>query len=444
MALSKERLIRMIDDRDAVVGIIGLGYVGLPLAMTYAKKFAVRGYDISVPLIERLNQFRSNIQDVPDSELRKCVGKTLIPSNDPSILSDCDFIIICVPTPLADGRIPDLTYIKDAGRTISSQLREGQFIILESTTYPGTTAEILVPILERSGLKAGIDFGVAYSPERIDPGNRRFAVEEVPKVVGGIDDTCTEVAVALYSSVITHVHKVRDTQTAESVKMVENIFRNVNIALVNELALIFEHMGIDTWEVIDAAATKPYGFMAFYPGPGIGGHCIPLDPYYMSYKAKKFGFIPRFIETSGEINEYMKVHAINLAERGLKRRGERLFGAKVAVIGLAYKKDINDPRESPAIDIIDELSQVGANVLVYDPYIPSIKTKTGTYVSEKDLETAIRGCDCAMFLVNHQEFTKLPLDQLKSKMKRPLIVDCRNIFDAEPDDYYYAIGKANK
>lgn len=276
---------------------------------------------------------KSHIQDVTDEELSRCLGKTYFPTSDPEDLRRCDILIICVPTPLSEDRTPDLSYIKSACRTIAIVLHPGQFVILESTTYPGTTDEVVVPILEETGLVAGSDFGVAYSPERVDPGNKNFPIDRIPTVVGGITPECTEITGALYGSVMDQVVPVRDAATAEAVKMMENIFRNVNIALVNEMALIFERMGIDTWEVIDAAATKPYGFMPFYPGPGIGGHCIPLDPYYMSYRAKKYGFIPRFIETSGEINEFMKMHVINLAERGLHQVGRRLFGAKVAVMG---------------------------------------------------------------------------------------------------------------
>jgi UDP-N-acetyl-D-glucosamine dehydrogenase len=352
-------------------------------------------------------------------------------------------IIICVPTPLTAEKEPDISYIKNVCETIAMilRLRRGQFVILESTTYPGTTEEVVIPILERGGLKAGVDFGVAYSPERIDPGNREYTVEKIPKVIGGVNKECTEIAAELYGRIIEKVVKVKDAKPAEAVKMVENIFRNVNIALVNELSLIFEKMGINTWEVIDAAATKPYGFMPFYPGPGVGGHCIPLDPFYMSYIAKRYGFIPRFIETSGEINEFMKVHVVNLVEKGLKEVNKTIYEAKVAVMGLAYKKNIDDARESPSIKIIEELVNLGAEIKVYDPYVKSIKTKVGVFYSEKSVESALRGVDCAVFVVDHDVFRKMEMERMKELMDSPVVVDCKNVFDNGSGVVYLGIGK---
>jgi len=347
-----------------------------------------------------------------------------------------------IPTPLSEDKIPDLGYIKGACTTIKTILHPGQFVILENTTYPGTTDEVVVPILEETGFVAGRDFGVAYSPERVDPGNKNFPIEKVPTVVGGITPECTEIAGALYGSVMEKIVLVRDASTAEAVKMVENIFRNVNIALVNEMALIFERMGIDTWEVIDAAATKPYGFMPFYPGPGIGGHCIPLDPYYMSYRAKKYGFIPRFIETSGEINEFMKMHVINLAEEGLRRVGKHLYGAKVAIMGLAYKKNINDPRESPAIKIIEELVNLGADVRVYDPFVPSIETKAGVFASAGSVEEALAGAECAVFLVDHDAFRGISMEMVRGLMASPVVVDGKNLFEGGEGLCCWGLGKA--
>ena len=439
-----ENLLRKIDDGSAVVGILGLGYVGLPLAMAFSERFKVVGFDVSNRVMDCLLKGVSHVQDVSSAKIKDRLGKSFFPSADPSALRDCDFLIICVPTPLTESGIPDLSLVESACRIVAGALRKGQFVILESTTYPGTTDEIVIPILEDSGLKVGKDVGVAYSPERIDPGNKRFTVEKVPKVVGGIDDVCTEVAAALYGSVIVQVVKVSNARTAESVKMVENIFRNVNIALVNELALVMERMDIDAWEVIDAAATKPYGFMPFYPGPGVGGHCIPLDPYYMSYKAKKYGFIPRFIETSGEINEFMKVHAVNLAERGLKSVGSKLMRSTVAVMGLAYKKNIDDYRESPSIDIIDELRRVGANVRVYDPGVRSIPTKSGTWRSEASAADALRGADCAIFVVDHDEFKDMSPENLVKEMKTPVVVDCKNVLTDHENLVYLGIGKVNR
>ena len=416
-----------ISNKNAVICIIGLGYVGLPLAIAFSKKFKVVGYDVSQEKINLLKQAISYIEDVKDEEINL---ESLYPTNDYKELKNCDFIIITVPTPLREDKTPDLTYIRNAGRTVGKILEKGQFVILESTTYPGTTEEVLVPILEKeSGLKAIKDFGVAYSPERVDPGNKKYKIENTPKVVGGLTPELTEIASMLYRSIVKKVVKVRDCKTAEAVKMVENIFRNVNIALVNELALIFEKMGIDIWEVIESAKTKPYGFMAFYPGPGVGGHCIPLDPYYLAYRAKQFGIIPRFIETAGEINDYMPIHVVNLAEKGLKKIGKTIRGAKVAILGLAYKKDISDTRESPAIKIIGELVERGAKVKVYDPYVKSLKTKVGEFYSEQTLKEILEWAECVIFVIGHTKFKENKqkiLDFLKSKDRQTVIIDCQN------------------
>ncbi|MCK4251001.1 nucleotide sugar dehydrogenase [candidate division WOR-3 bacterium] len=438
-----KNLLTKIKTKTARIGIIGLGYTGLPLAIAFAKKFNVVGYDINEKTVDYLLGGKSHILDVGNSDLKQYLNKSFYPTTDHKELKKWDFIIICVPTPLTAEKEPDLRYIKSACETIAKILRKGQFVILESTTYPGTTEEVVIPILERSGLKTGVDFGVAYSPERIDPGNREYPVEKIAKVVGGINEECTEIAVMLYRSIIEKVVTVRDARTAEAVKMVENIFRNVNIALVNELALIFEKMGIDAWEVIDAAATKPYGFMAFYPGPGVGGHCIPLDPFYMSYIAKRYGFIPRFIETAGEINEFMKVHVVNLVEKGLKKVGKKIRGAKVAVMGLAYKKNIDDARESPSIKIIEELVNRSAEIKVYDPYVKSIKTKVGEFHSEKNVEDALRGADCVVFVVDHDVFREIGMERMKGLMKSPVVVDCKNVFDEEGEVVYLGIGKGD-
>ncbi len=436
-----QNLLSKITDQSAKIGIIGQGYVGLPLAMAFAKKFTVFGYDVCSSTVEHLRAGKSHIQDILDGHLSRHLGNTYFPTSDPEDLRRCDLLIICVPTPLSEDKIPDLSYIKSACTTIKTILHPGQFVILESTTYPGTTDEVVIPILEETGLAAGKDFGVAYSPERVDPGNKNFPIDKVPTVVGGINAECTEVAAALYGSVMDQVVPVRDARTAEAVKMVENIFRNVNIALVNEMALIFERMGIDTWEVIDAAATKPYGFMPFYPGPGIGGHCIPLDPYYMSYRAKKYGFIPRFIETSGEINEFMKMHVVNLAEKGLRQVGKRLYGAKIAVMGLAYKKNINDPRESPAIKIVEELANLGADVRVYDPFVPSIRTRAGVFTSAGSIEEALSGAECVVFLVDHDVFRGISVETVKELMASPVVVDGKNLFTGGEGIVYLGIGK---
>jgi UDP-N-acetyl-D-glucosamine dehydrogenase len=439
-----QKLLNKIKNGEALIGIIGLGYVGLPLGIAFSKKFQTIGYDINETYIRDLATGISHIIDVPDNVLRESVSKSLYPTNDPKELEKCDFIIICVPTPLTEQEEPDLTYVKDACKTIAPLLTKDQFIILESTTYPGTTEDIVLPILEKNGLKGGLDFGLAYSPERIDPGNKEYTIENTPKIVGGINDKCTEIAAVLYESIIHNVFPVKNARTAEAVKIVENIFRNVNIALVNELSLIFEKMNIDAWEVIDAAATKPYGFMPFYPGPGIGGHCIPLDPYYMSYKAKKYGLIPRFIETSGEINNFMKMHAINLVENGLEKADKRIYGSIISVMGLAYKKNINDTRESPSIKIIEELVNLGAEVKVYDPHVESISTRYGIFKSEKNIDDAMRGVDCSLFVVDHDEFRQIDIELKVRLMNLPLVVDCKNIFKNNHNqiDFYLGLGKA--
>lgn len=435
-------LISKIKRRDISVGIIGQGYVGLPLALAFAKNFKVIGYDTNRTMIDSLRSGKSQISDVSDSALIQFLNKSYFPTHDSIDLKTCDFIIICVPTPLNEEREPELSYIKSACQDIAKILRKGQFIILESTTYPGTTKEIVVPLLQETGLRAGKDFGVAYSPERIDPGNRQYAIHQVPKVVGGINDECTDIAAHLYGSIIEKIIRVRDTETAEAVKMVENIFRNVNIALVNELSLIFEKMGINTWEVIESASSKPFGYMPFFPGPGVGGHCIPLDPFYMSYKAKKFGFIPRFIETAGEINEFMKMHAVNLICQGLKKVQKTPYKAKISVIGLSYKKNISDIRESPSIKIIEELKNLGAIIRVYDPYAKTIVTKAGRFDSESSLSEALMGADCAIFVVDHDEFRHQNIKDLAGLMAFPVIVDCKNIYDNEQGIIYLGIGKS--
>ena len=439
-----ENLLAKIEDRSACVGIIGLGYVGLPLAIEFSKKFEVIGYDVNQAAIDQLQSGKSYIQDVSDSIVASQLNNSFYPTTNHEDLGKCDFIIICVPTPLTLENEPDLAYVKSACETIVKIMRKGQFIILESTTYPGTTEDVVLPILETSGLKVIDDFCLAYSPERIDPGNANYTVSNTAKVVGGITEECTEIASKLYGSIIEQIVPVQDAKTAEAVKIVENIFRNVNIALVNELALIFEKMDIDTWEVIDAAATKPYGFMPFYPGPGIGGHCIPLDPFYMSYKAKKYGMIPRFIETSGEINNFMKIHAVNLVEKGLKQAGKRLYNSNVAVMGLAYKKNISDTRESPAKKIIEELINLGCHVKVYDPFSESIKTNHGIFYSERCIENALNEVDCAVFVVDHDVFKKINQSQIDC-MASTTIIDCKNLFlhQGLKCDSYLGIGKSN-
>jgi UDP-N-acetyl-D-glucosamine dehydrogenase len=436
-----------ISNGSVKVGIIGLGYVGLPLAMTLSKEFKVIGFDKSKEIIESLKEGRSPFTDVTDEVLKERVGEKFIPTDSENDLKDCDFLIICVPTPLDYEKNPDLSYVISACEIVLGFLKEGQFVILESTTYPGTTDEVVVPLLEKNGLKAGEDFGVAYSPERVDPGNKKYSIEKIPKIVGGINSKCTEIAAKLYESVMdADVILARDCKTAEASKIVENIFREVNIALVNELSLVFERMGIDTWEVIKNASTKPFGFMPFYPGPGIGGHCIPLDPFYLSYQAKKYDFIPRFIELSGEINDLMPVHTVNLLKKGLKQVNRNIKDSTITILGVAYKKDVNDTRESPARVVVEEIVSAGGNVKIYDPIAREIDTKFGKYVTEDSIEEAIADSNGLILFVNHSIFTKdLLIDQIRS-LDNPVIVDCKNTFHEGlgsicPDCVYLGIGK---
>jgi len=424
-----ENLITKIKDKSAVVGIVGMGYVGLPLAVAFSNKFDVIGYNINKEKTELLKKGKSYIEDVKDKEIDL---NKLNPTSDYRELKKCDFIIIAVPTPLREDKSPDLSYIKHAGEEVGEILHKGQFVILKSTTYPGTTEDFLCPILEsKSDLEAIKDFGIAYSPERVDPGNKEFKIENTPNVVGGLTTEFTEICAMLFEGVTGEIIKVRDCKTAEAVKMIENIFRNVNIALVNELALIFEKMDIDIWESIDAAKTKPYGFTPFYPGPGVGGHCIPLDPYYLSYRAKHFGIIPRFIETAGEINDFMPIHTLNLAKKGLKRIGKTMRDSNILVLGLAYKANISDTRESPSISIIEELAENGNNFRVYDPHAPSIKTRFGCFQSEKNLKDSLKWSDCIIIVTDHNEFKEeKELSNILNDQNK-VIIDTRNTLNGQ-------------
>jgi UDP-N-acetyl-D-glucosamine dehydrogenase len=437
---------RKINDNTAKIGIIGLGYVGLPLAICFAKKFEVIGFDPDKDKIKSLESEISYINGVSNAILKKYTNKNFFPTNKKKFLNKCDFLIICVPTPLTENNEPDLSHVIKASKLCHENLRKGSYVILQSTTYPGTTDEVVVPILEEGGLKAGRDFGVAYSPERVDPGNKKYTIENTPKVVGGINDECTLIAAKLFEAVIdADIIRLADCKTAEAVKMMENVFRGVNIALVNEMTLIFEKMGINIWAVVKAASTKPYGFMPFYPGPGIGGHCIPLDPFYLSYKAKKVGHFTRFIELSGEINEFMKIHVVNIVSDALKKINKEVRNSNIVIFGLAYKNDIGDTRESPAIKIIEELVKDGGKITVYDPYVKSIKTKQGDFFSESSTEDALNKADCAVFVTDHSEFKNIDIEIFSKKMKNPIIIDCKNIFSKPSNDViYYGIGKVGR
>jgi UDP-N-acetyl-D-glucosamine dehydrogenase len=366
-------LIDKIRHRTARVGIIGLGYVGLPLARAFARTgFRVLGFDIDPHKVAKLNAGKSYIKQFPDATIAGMREKGFEATDRFDRLGEADAVLICVPTPLTDAREPDLRYVEESAHAVAAQLRPGQLVVLESTTYPTTTRGVVLPILERTGLEPGKDFLLAFSPEREDPGNATFSVNNIPKVVGGLDRGSGDAAVALYSAVVPQVVRVNSPETAEACKILENTYRAVNIALVNELKVLYDRMGIDVWEVIDAAKTKPFGFQAFYPGPGLGGHCIPVDPFYLTWVARKYGCNTRFIELAGEVNTGMPAFVISKLADALNDAGKAVKGSKVALLGVAYKKDVDDPRESPSFELLDKLMQKGARVTYNDPHVPEL------------------------------------------------------------------------
>jgi UDP-N-acetyl-D-glucosamine dehydrogenase len=415
-----DQLLSKIQDHSAAVAVIGLGYVGLPLAVAFAERgFPVVGIDLDGRKVESLNRGESYVQDISSSRLRLLVPmpgdsrskpedclpvKGLLATDDYSILDRCDVAIICVPTPLNKTRDPDVRFLISAGESVAQHIHPGMLVSLESTTYPGTTEELLRPMLERGGLRAGVDFYLAFSPERIDPGRADYVVENTPKVVGGVTPACCEVAVALYGQAIRKVIPVSSSQAAEMVKLLENTFRAVNIALVNETAIMCDKLGIDVWEVIDAAATKPYGFMKFTPGPGVGGHCIPLDPHYLSWKLKTLNYNARFIQLAGEINSDMPRYWVEKVQDVLNDAGKALKGSRVLVLGVAYKKNIDDVRESPALDIIELLRGKGADVRYHDPHVPAISHNEMSFSSEPDLHAALAAADCTVIVTDHSAY----------------------------------------
>jgi len=371
----KDEIKRLIEGRQARVGVIGLGYVGLPLAVEFARKgFRSVGFEVDARKAEAINRGESYIGDVAAEVIAEAVAaERLHATTDFDLLGTCDAIIICVPTPLRKTKEPDISYILAASAEIQKRLRRGQLVVLESTTYPGTTDEVLLPLFEEQGLKLDEDFLLAFSPERVDPGNPQFKTDNIPKVVGGCTDDSTEAAALLYGQIVREVHAVSSARVAEAAKLLENTFRAVNIGMANEMARLCYHLGIDTWEVIRAAATKPFGFMPFYPGPGIGGHCIPLDPHYLSWKARQHGFDSRFIGLAEEVNSRMPEHVVTLVTDALNDDRKSLKGSRVVVLGVAYKKDIDDVRESPALSIIDRLRAKGAEVRYHDPFVAELR-----------------------------------------------------------------------
>jgi UDP-N-acetyl-D-glucosamine dehydrogenase len=366
-------LLERIRTRTAVVGVIGLGYVGLPLARTFtAAGFRVLGFDIDQHKVEKLNAGRSFIKQIPDEAIRGMRQAGFAATDRFDRLGEADCVLICVPTPLTAAREPDLTYVINSAHAVAGQLRTGQLVVLESTTYPTTTRQDVLPVLERTGLAAGRDFFLAFSPEREDPGNATHSVHNIPKVVGGLCERSAELACSLYGAIVPQVVRVSSPEVAEATKILENTYRAVNIALVNELKVLYDRMGIDVWEVIDAARTKPFGFQAFYPGPGLGGHCIPIDPFYLTWVARKYGMPTRFIELAGEVNTAMPAYVVGKVADALNDRGRAVKGSRVAILGMAYKKDVDDPRESPGFELMDLLLKKGARVSYNDPHIPSL------------------------------------------------------------------------
>jgi UDP-N-acetyl-D-glucosamine dehydrogenase len=422
MNKSENTLSQKIQNRTAKTGIVGLGYVGLPLAVEFAHAgFAVTGIDVQAEKVGRLNAGDSYVQDVPSQVLKPLVdnGK-LRATADFSVIRELDTINICVPTPLRKTKDPDMSYIVAACEEIAKYLHPGMLIILESTTYPGTTDELLLPMLSKSGLKVGEDFYLCFSPERVDPGNPTYQTVNIPKVVGGVTAACTEIGALFYGQALEKVVPVSSTQVAEMVKLLENTFRMINIGLVNELALMCDRMGINVWEVIDAAATKPFGFMPFYPGPGLGGHCIPIDPFYLSWKTKQAGIEARFIELAGYINGQMPHFVVDKIQNALNDAAKPLKGSHVHVAGIAYKRDIDDVRESPALDIIHLLGKRGAKVTYSDPYVPVLNLD-GSKLCSQELSAGAAAADCVVIVTDHKAF-----DYAQLLDKANLILDTRN------------------
>ncbi len=431
----KNELIGSITNKQAHVGVIGLGYVGLPLLVEFASKgFRATGFEVDETKANQINAGSSYIGDVPSRKLKDVVdAKRLRATINFDHLNDCDAIIICVPTPLRKTKEPDVSYIFAAAEEITKRLRRGHLIILESTTYPGTTDEVLLPMFEEKGLKLDEDFLLAFSPERVDPGNPNFLTHNIPKVVGGVTPDSTAVAEHLYSQIVNDVHAVSSARVAEAAKLLENTFRAVNLGMANEMARLCYALNIDTWEVIRAAATKPFGFMPFYPGPGIGGHCIPLDPHYLSWKARQHGFDSRFISLAEEVNSRMPEHVVQLVSDGLNDDRKPMKGSNVLLLGVAYKKDVGDVRESPALSIIDRLRAKGANVKYHDPFVPQIRfDEAHTEAAAEPLKSVLltneelQAADCVIIVTDHSE-----IDYKRVCGVASLIVDTRNALNGD-------------
>ena len=429
--MCSESLLKLADklsDKSFTLGVIGLGYVGLPLSLCFLRKnINVIGFDLDQVKIDKIERGQSYIKHILSEEVAGFVGRKMFSvTTDFSRLAEPDCLLICVPTPLTANREPDLKYIEATGRAIAKVMRPGQLIVLESTTYPGTTVEVLQPLLEASGLMAGVDFGLAFSPEREDPGNPNFGTANIPKVVGGIDPSSSSLAQSLYAAAMEQVVPVSSTQSAELTKLLENIFRSVNIALVNELKVLCLRMGINIWEVIDAASTKPFGFMPFYPGPGLGGHCIPIDPFYLTSKAREYDIPTKFIELAGEINTSMPYFVVQRVMEVLNNQGKAMKGASVLILGAAYKKNVDDDRESPSYKLMELLAERGADIRYNDPHIPTLRSSRkydfgldSTPLTEENL----RQSDCVLIATDHDAY-----DYDFILQHAPIIVDTKNVF----------------
>jgi UDP-N-acetyl-D-glucosamine dehydrogenase len=443
MSATAAQLLERINSRRARVGVVGLGYVGLPLLTEFARSgYTTVGIDLDTRKVTAINAGQSYIPDVPSADVAEMVsGGRMTATTDFSVVASLDTVNICVPTPLRKTKDPDMSYIVGAVEAIADHLHPGMLIVLESTTYPGTTEELVQPLLERAGLRAGVDFFLAFSPERVDPGNGVYTTRNVPKVVGGLTADCSRLAGALYSSAIDQVVMVNSPRVAEMVKLLENTFRAVNIGLVNEIALMCEKLGIDVWEVVDAAKTKPFGFMPFYPGPGLGGHCIPIDPFYLSWKAKQTGFEPRFIELAGAVNSAMPHAVVDTIADALNLHKRSLNGSRVLIAGLSYKRDIDDIRESPSLDVMSILQGKGAKLSYVDPYVPKLAARQWAgghdLVSVPPNRASFSATDCIVILTDHRAF-----DYQAMIGAAPLIVDTRNAIK-QRHPHVFRIGASN-
>ena len=434
----KDQLKNLIEGKTACIGVIGLGYVGLPLIVEFASKgFHGIGFEVDQKKADAINNGNSYIVDVSDEDVQKCIdsGK-MNATTDFGELKKCDVVIICVPTPLRKTKDPDMSYILSAGADITKHMRSGQLVILESTTYPGTTDEVLKPMFEKAGFKLNDDFLLAFSPERVDPGNAQYQTHNIPKVVGGVGEDSTEVASLLYSKIVNEVHSVSSARVAEACKLWENTFRAINIGMANEMAKLCNTLGIDTWEVVKAADTKPFGFMAFYPGPGLGGHCIPLDPHYLSWKARQHGFDSKFITLAEKVNSGMPEYVITLVADALNEAKRSVNGSRVLILGVAYKNDIDDMRESPALSVIDLLRSKGAEVVYHDPFVPEVTFDHAYTIGDGEplfnqelTDDLIKSADCVIICTAHKNIDYSRVTELSD-----LIVDTRNALDKDMRD----------